>query len=58
MFLNENEKHQLLPIRGKKINHEIELLEKNPPNGHLGPVIQYIKKRIPGIKENIDRISG
>ena len=55
---DENEINQLPPIRGKKINHEIEFLEKKNTNGPLGPVIQYVKKRIYGIEENIDRIFG
>ena len=56
---DENETNQLPPIRGKKkINHEIELLEKKKgkTNGLLGPVIQHVKRRIFGIEENIDRI--
>ena len=51
---DENETNQLPPIRGKKFNHEIELLEKKGKNQRsLGPVIQYVKKRISGIEKTL-----
>ena len=54
---DEDATNQLPPIRGEKIDHEIELLKKKT-NGPLGAVIQHVKRRISGIEENIDRISG
>ena len=47
---NGNEINQLTPIRGKKIIHEIELLEEKK-NGFLGSAIQYIERRIFGIED-------
>ena len=55
---DENETNHLPPIRGEKINHEIELLEKKETNGPLWPVIKYVKRRISGIEENTDQIFG
>ena len=59
MFLKKMEPINHHQFVGKKIDYEIELLEKKEKtNGSLGPVIQYVKKRISGIEENIGRISG
>ena len=57
---DEDETNQLPPIRGKKINHEIELLEKEgkKPTVPWGPLYNMSKKRTSGIEENTDRIFG
>ena len=51
---DKNKTNQLPAIRGKKVNHEIELLGKKP-TVFWGPLF---KKRIFGIEENIARIFG
>ena len=47
---DEDETNQLPTIRGEKINHEIELLEKKKPTIFWGPLYN--------ISKNVDRIFG
>ena len=42
----------------KKSRNRVVGKGKEKTNEPLGPVIQYVKSRIPDIEENIDRIFG
>ena len=53
---DKDETNQLPSIRGKKITKSSCWGKKI--NGPLGAVIQYVKKWVSGIEENINRISG
>ena len=52
---NEDETNQLPPVRGKKINHEIELLEKEKkkPTVFCGPLYNISKDEFLVLKKTL-----